>query len=110
MVIAGVTLLIKRVVFGAMTGGLVEAFVVYEGVGAFHEGSLGAALVAGGVPLGFLSFRLARWIVPMPAEGCPSCGYAGITREMSRCPECGLGGFDGGPAAGEGLDEEARRR
>lgn len=38
--------------------------------------------------LGVLSRPLARWIVPAPLSGCPTCGFA-IAADQKVCPECG---------------------
>lgn len=43
-----------------------------------------------GVALFRLDLRLARLIVPMPSKGCPNCGYWLGSRELGRCPECGV--------------------
>lgn len=32
---------------------------------------------------------IARWIVPLPRDGCPECGYP-VPRLATTCPECGL--------------------
>lgn len=45
-----------------------------------------------------------RWLVPMPASGCPACGYALGNVIPARCSECGvdLGGRPHGASSGPG--------
>jgi hypothetical protein len=49
----------------------------------------GVSIALPGVALGWLSRRLARWIVPVAVNECPACGYALRSLKGPRCPECG---------------------
>lgn len=87
--VGGIYLILKAVLLGIAVGNPQMTYAVYTGVGENHPLSRGLALIAVGVPLGLLSSRIAGWIVPVPARGCPSCGYASLGAG-GRCPECGL--------------------
>ncbi len=54
----------------------------------------GAALVVqggGGIALLFFEPIVARWLVPSPGVGCPSCGYPVDSKStIDKCPECGI--------------------
>ena len=52
--------------------------------------------------LALASARLARWIVPAPLRGCPTCGYDTGSITTGVCPECGA-------PLGGGLDVPAKR-
>ncbi len=53
----------------------------------------GLAMLAVGLVLAFGARRIARWVITMPATGCPRCGYDGAVNDI--CPECGLHGVEG---------------
>jgi len=89
----GAFFVVKRLVFGVLTGSIRDAWAVFMGTGESHEFSMRLALLGAGAVAAAASGRLARWIVVLPSEACPACGYGGITSRMDRCPECGLEGF-----------------
>jgi|GEM_PF-2286084 len=53
----------------------------------------GSALRAGliGVVLLAVDRYLLNWLIPLPASGCPRCGYGVDQPPAETCPECGLG-------------------
>ncbi|MBX3357904.1 MAG: hypothetical protein KF745_05705 [Phycisphaeraceae bacterium] len=97
LVSAGSYLVLKKALFAVGTGVVPIFMSVYEGVGEEHSTYRGAAMLVVGIALALLSRRLAHWVVAMPPNGCPRCGYEGLDGTMNRCPECGLDGFT--PAA-----------
>lgn len=90
MVMLGAYLLIKQVVFGLMIDRMSTAWMIYRGIGEWHFGSHGVALVVVGLPLLLLSRSIARFVVAMPDAGCPGCRYTGERDGQGRCPECGV--------------------
>ena len=63
-------------------------------IGAFYDDNYnpfwhGVSIAVPGLALGWLSHRLARWIVPVAVNECPACGYALRKLTGRRCPECG---------------------
>ncbi len=93
---------VNRILFGMFSGQpfVNVVFQVWENIGeasAIYRG-LGCVLI--GVPLGLFSERLSQWMITVPKDACPGCGYlrsmANSTSgalQSSRCPECGLEGF-----------------
>lgn len=92
MVATGVYLMLKRLSFGIGTGNMEAALRSWVDIGESHSFYRGVALVIVGGALAALSTRLSAWIVTVPAETCPQCGYANAPAEGARCPECGLQG------------------
>lgn len=94
-VLYGVYLILARFVFAFFgSGGL----MVHMRIGEDHGIVRGVPMLLVGIVLVLTSKKLVRWIIAVPEEGCPRCGYAGTT-SGGRCPECGLEGLD--PIAGE---------
>lgn len=91
LLVWGAYLMLKRILFGIAQRSVEMAFTVYEGVGEEHSFYRGLSLTVVAVLLACFAERIARWLVPVPFNGCPRCGYEKI--DADRCPECGLGGF-----------------
>jgi len=89
----GAYLFLKKVLFALGVGDPSHAFRVYTEDGDMQSTYRGLALIVVGVALALLSRRIAGWVVPVPATGCPRCGYPTPDAE-GRCPECGLPGFE----------------
>lgn len=89
LVAVGMYLILKRVFFGVGVSDFTMVHRVYQGVGEDNSLYRGLAMVAVGAGLGLASARIARWMVPVPARGCPGCGYAAAD-DAGKCPECGL--------------------
>jgi hypothetical protein len=87
-------LFLKRLLFaiGMGRGGFDHIFRVYVEVGEQMSSYRGLAMLAVGAVLAVFARRIARWVVSMPAVGCPGCGYTGAVND--KCPECGLRGLD----------------
>ncbi|HRQ71830.1 MAG TPA: hypothetical protein PLU35_02250 [Phycisphaerales bacterium] len=85
----GAYLFLKKVLLAVAS----HAFRMFMADGDMQSTYRGLALMAVGVLLGLLSRRIGAWIVPVPATGCPRCGYPTPDAE-GRCPECGLPGFE----------------
>lgn len=99
LLIWGSYLVLKKVLFSATFGSdaVAHLFRVYEGIGEEHSTYRGlAALLVGGT-IAVTSRRLARWVVVLPRDGCPRCGYSGPV--TTTCPECGQQGLHADPAA-----------
>lgn len=94
-VLYGVYLILARFVF-AFFGS--SGLMAHMRVGEDHGIVRGVPMLLVGIVLVLTSKKLVRWIIVVPEEGCPRCGYAG-TPSGGRCPECGLEGLD--PIAGE---------
>lgn len=65
-------------------GGFEWYYLAVSGASLFVQGG-------GGIALLLFEPTVARWLVPSPGIGCPSCGYpidAGSA--MEKCPECGV--------------------
>lgn len=112
MVVIGSALCLNRLLFGILVGAggsfYESTFVVWMESRTTHPIYRGIPLVILGVALAFLSRRLSRWIITVPDDVCPRCGYsrpiadppsindstpATSTHRSTRCPECGLEGF-----------------
>ncbi|GIK19337.1 MAG: hypothetical protein DYG93_05595 [Leptolyngbya sp. PLA2] len=89
----GAYLFLKKALLAVSIGDLTHMFRVYMDDGDMHSTSRGLALMVVGSVLALLSRRVAGWVVPVPATGCPRCGYPTPDSE-GRCPECGLPGFE----------------
>ena len=76
------------------TYGFVRMFQHYSADGDGQSTYRGLAMLAVGLVLVFGTKRIARWIIAMPATGCPRCGYGGAVNDT--CPECGLCGLEEG--------------
>ncbi|MFI4915517.1 MAG: hypothetical protein ACIAS6_03285 [Phycisphaerales bacterium JB060] len=77
--------------------GTVPWLFMQAGPGGFewyYLAATGAALVVqggGGVMLLLFEPTVARWLVPSPGQGCPSCGYPVDAKgSIEMCPECGV--------------------
>ncbi|MCL4741060.1 MAG: hypothetical protein KJZ54_02550 [Phycisphaerales bacterium] len=88
----GAYLFLKKILFAVGVGDPSHAFRVFMEDGDMQSTYRGLAMIAVGVALAVLSRRIALWVVPVPATGCPRCGYPTPDAE-GRCPECGLPGF-----------------
>jgi len=110
MVVYGLTMCLNRVLFGLLAGQSFyeSTFQVWMEIGETHPMYRGLPLIILGVVLGILSKRLSSWIITVPNDCCPRCGYLrpmgdppsgeGISasspsRRSTRCPECGLENF-----------------
>mgnify|MGYP005842603273 CR=1 FL=1 len=89
----GAYLFLKKILLALGIGDLSHAFRVYTDDGDMNSAYRGIALMIVGVALAVLSRRIGGWIVPVPATGCPRCGYPTPDAE-GRCPECGMAGFE----------------
>ena len=86
----------------------------YAGPGGAGHSALGAIIVH--LVMAFVLFliakRLSRWIITIPVDACPACGYPRPTSTppnednhdqspapSTYCPECGLQGFTPNPPA-----------
>ncbi len=83
----GSYLFLKKLLFGVGTGMLNMTFRIYQGVGEEHSTYRGLAMLLVGAALAILSRRIARWVIALPEQGCPCCGYTGAVNDT--CPECG---------------------
>lgn len=87
----GLYLVLKRVLFGLATGQLELIYNVWEGIGEGNSFYRGLAALMVGLAIAIGSERVSKWIIAVPPESCPRCGY-----EQPRpagtavCPECGL--------------------
>lgn len=99
LLIAGTHLLLQRTFQHMITGegGVTWQYIMEDGKQR-HRPSIGGSFFLLGVALALLSAPLARWITPLPRDGCPRCGYtrdephAETSPDETRCPECGLRG------------------
>lgn len=86
VIFGGIVLIqaILRTVISILEGGVFTFFyLAYANVTP-------VLIVASGVILILFDKWLAALIVPMPAKGCPNCGYWIGARELPACPECGI--------------------
>lgn len=104
LIIRGGYFVLQRLVF-SLFAGQVPAWQNWQEVGnTSHRGSAGISMLIVGGALAFASGVISRWMTPVPAEGCPRCGYArdapgddAAASDDSRCPECGLRGVNASP-------------
>jgi hypothetical protein len=87
----GAYLILKRVLLGIGVRDRAMIHAVFEGIGEGHSLYRGLAMIIVGSALGLLSKTISRWVLPVPSEGCPRCGYEKV--DTDQCPECGLRGF-----------------
>jgi len=101
LIIRGGYFVLQRLVF-SLFAGQVAAWQTWLEIGnTSHRGSVGIAMLIVGGALAFASGLIARWMTPVPADGCPRCGYTrdapgdeGALSDDTRCPECGLQGVN----------------
>ncbi len=98
LVLYGAYLVMARLVFAAMSGGLSGAWQVWTGVGEDHGVVRGVPMVVCGLALAFSSRWVVRWMMVAPGAGCVRCGYATGPGD-ERCPECGHGAGGESPGA-----------
>jgi hypothetical protein len=87
-------------VFGAVSVLYIVLMAPFEQPSAFWF--FGAASVLPAALILALSVHLVRWLVPMPAQDCPGCGYDLRQSTSDRCPECGVILKQKGTTEGEG--------
>ncbi|MBY0311488.1 MAG: zinc ribbon domain-containing protein [Phycisphaerales bacterium] len=103
--------LLRAIAVGFTLTGLIvlgrHAVPLTERMIGFYEWQYWAAFVMTSVVfilpaiiLAAFSRPLARWIVPAPLSGCPTCGFA-IAADQKVCPECGT------PASSSAKDHPA---
>ncbi|MBK7404185.1 MAG: hypothetical protein IPJ41_06020 [Phycisphaerales bacterium] len=85
----GAYLFLKKLFFaiGFGPGGFEHMFRVFTEVGEQQSTYRGLSMLAVGSALALGAKHIARWIIALPDEGCPRCGYAGPVNDT--CPECG---------------------
>ncbi len=96
----------NRILFGCFAGQpfVVLVFQTWTSVGEGGAIYRGLTCLLVGVPLAMLSERISLWMITLPSDACPGCGYlrsiAGSSSgaaagavQSTRCPECGLDGF-----------------
>ena len=90
----GSYLFLKKLFFaiGQDGRGFTHMFRVYREIGEGLSTYRGLSMLFVGVVLALSATRLARWMIAMPATGCPKCGYDGAVNDT--CPECGLTGLE----------------
>ncbi|MCA9272220.1 MAG: hypothetical protein KDA31_04155 [Phycisphaerales bacterium] len=103
LVCYGTFLILARLVFGLFLSpdyarGVFGGVKIWMGIAEDHGWVRGWPMLTVGGVLCLASRPLSRWIIAMPDQGCPRCGYAG-TVSGGRCPECGLEGLQ--PIAGD---------
>lgn len=89
LLVTGAYLALKRMLLGLLTGDIGMIHNVWEGAGEQQSFYRGIAMLIAGTVLALLSRKIARWIVVVPDEGCPRCGYAVDPATRGQCPECG---------------------
>lgn len=89
LLVMGAYLALKRVLIAILTGDITMIHLVWEGAGDQQGFYRGIGMVAAGVAMALLSRKIARWVVVVPEEGCPRCGYAVDPATRGQCPECG---------------------
>jgi hypothetical protein len=85
----GAYLVLSRVLWAVGSRLLSQGFAFYTEPHEVGAPFTGAAMLAIGAGLGRLAGPIARWMIPVPPESCPRCGY-GNAEPVGRCPECGL--------------------
>ena len=88
MLAVGAYLLLKRLLFGIGQGSPGLGFTIYQSSGEEASAYRGLAMIMVGAALGPLAPRIAAWMIRVPPEDCPRCGYG--ARDSDRCTECGL--------------------
>ncbi len=103
LLVVGGYLFLKKFFFaiGLSTSGnpsyaFFHMFRVYNEIGEGQSTYRGLAMLVVGLVLARGAKRIARWMIAMPATGCPRCGYDGAVNTI--CPECGLCGLEAGKA------------
>jgi hypothetical protein len=73
----------------SIPGGLQHATSVFWKE-MFNPFWYGMAVLLPGVGLVIADRRLVHWLIPVPRQECPQCGYALRQLTTTRCPECGV--------------------
>lgn len=50
----------------------------------------GLAMMIPGATIMVLSRHIVRWVIPVPVQECPNCGYELKNLKSPTCPECGF--------------------
>ena len=94
LIAGGAYLCLKRLAFAIITGDFHLATQVWTDVGETHSISRGAAMLLVGAGITVFAQRLSRWIITLPANTCPRCGYIRTRGGGTKCTECGLEGVN----------------
>ncbi len=94
LIVFGSYLCLKRITFGAITGDISMLTHAWEGTGETHSLSRGTAMLLIGVGMAVFARRLSRWIITLPSNTCPRCGYIRTRGGGTKCTECGLEGVN----------------
>ncbi len=94
LIAGGSYLCLKRIAFAIITGDFRMATQVWTDIGETHSISRGAAMLLVGVGIAVFGRRLSRWIITLPANTCPRCGYIRTRGGGTKCTECGLEGVN----------------
>lgn len=87
--VVGAYAAVQTVMVGRMWENPFGAFTLWGDGFSWSGRALG--LLGPGAALAFYSKRIAEWIVPVPRNDCPKCGYPLRSIPGDTCPECGLG-------------------
>jgi hypothetical protein len=88
LVAFGAYLLLARIAWAVGNAFALQNFAFYSEPHEVGAPFTGVSMLAVGAALGALSSSIARWMIPVPPESCPRCGYA--QPSGARCSECGL--------------------
>ena len=59
-----------------------------------NDFSWGLGLALPGAAILVWNRTIVRWLIPVPRQECPQCGYAIKELTTTRCPECGYQGIE----------------
>jgi hypothetical protein len=88
LMVFGAYLLLARVAWALGNTFSLQNFAFYSEPHEVGAPFIGVSMLVVGTALGGLSAHIARWMIPVPPESCPRCGFAEPTG--ARCSECGL--------------------
>lgn len=95
LILRGGYFVLQRLLMGVIVGQVEMSWNVWQEIGnESHRVSIGAAMMLVGVGLAFLSRHIAALLIPVPADGCPNCGFSRGDDDPTRCTECGLPGVN----------------
>ena len=113
LVLTGLYLMLKRLLFALLAAGEIEAaWTIYGDIGEEQSFFRGGAMLVVGTLLGLGSSRIVRWLIVTPEDGCPRCAYGvgeahgdGGEGRGTRCPECGLADVNEMPSLSDAREQ-----
>jgi hypothetical protein len=91
LLVIGSIYLIYALAISLLQGNLEMVTAIWDKGNDF---SWGLGLAIPGAAILFWNRAIVRWLIPVPRQECPQCGYVTNLLTTARCPECGYVGIE----------------